>query len=109
MILSHADSTTLHFTWDSLIAEDPAATDSKTIADYIETQDGSLVWSPRRKQEKIWWIIGLGQSLDDVVEYRTKADLSDCDRNYPCTCFSFEAFEISSEGYLVDIAKSVYP
>ena len=107
IVLTHADSTTLEFTWDSHIAEYLSPADLTTVADYIETHDGKLGWNPRRRQEKLWWLIGLGQSLEDVVEYRTKADLADCDRNHPCTCFSFEAFEISSEGYLVEIAKSV--
>ena len=94
--------------WDSVAAEDSSPSGSFTIfADIIQTpEDGELTWSPGRKQERIWWIIGLGQPSNDAIEWRTKVDSNDCNWNHPCTCLSFEAYEISREGYLVEIAKS---
>ena len=89
--------------------DDPSTANAATIfATYIETPgDGELSWSPRKRQERIFGIIGLGQLSNYTVEWRTNVDLNDCDSNHPCTCMSFEAYEISAEGYLVEIEKSV--
>ena len=106
VILPRADLTTISFTWDSEATEGSSI---PTLASYIiASQDGELGWNPRRRQEKLWWIIDNGQSLDDAVEFNTKADLTGCDRSQPCTCFSFQASEISNDGYLVEITQSVY-
>ena len=106
VIISPQDISTVSFTWDSETPENPTET-VKIIADYIETQDGDLVRSPRRRQEKLWWLINFGPSPDGVVDGSTRVDLSDCDMNQPCTCLSFAAYGISYEGYLVQLTESV--
>ena len=107
IILPQANSA-ISFTWDSETVDDDDSSPTSSIsvvADYIETAGGQLAWSPRKTEEKLRWIIGLGQSSDDSIEWKTRADLTDCDMSHPCTCLSFVAYEISIEGYLVEIAK----
>ena len=77
--------------------------DSVTIADYIQVPDGELTWTPGRKQEKLWWVVGAGASA--VVEWKIQVDLSDCDKNHPCTCLGFEAYELGSDGNLLEVAR----
>ena len=64
--LPHADSATLAFTWDTETSE-VASGSVTTIADYIQSHDGQLGWNPRKSQEKLWWIVDLGQSVDDML------------------------------------------
>ena len=82
--------------------------DSVTITGYVEVPQGQLAWTPARRQEKLWWVIGAGRSADDAsVQWETQVDFTDCDEDAPCTCLSFEAFELSSKGYLLEVERSV--
>ena len=103
IILPQADSTIFSFSWDSEIAPGSSI---PTLATYIESQDGEVRWNPRSGEEKLTWILGLGELLEDTFKYRTKADVGACDQSQPCTCFSFQVLEISTEGYLVEVARS---
>ena len=56
----------------------------------------------------MWWVIGAGRSAEDAnVEWETQVDLTDCDEDDPCTCLSFEAFELNSKGNLLEAARLV--
>ena len=83
--------------------------DSVTIADYIEVPQGRLTWSPARRQEKVWWVVGAGRSAEEAhVEWETQVDLTRCDdEEDPCACMTFEAFELNSKGHLLEAARSV--
>ena len=82
---------------------------SHAIADdYVEVPQGDLTWTPARRQERLWWVIGAGTSRKDAhVEWETQGDFSDCDEDQPCTCLSFQAFELSRKGDLLEVERSV--
>ena len=106
IILPRADST-VSFEWDSIPGE-ILTVDSVTTASYIESPGGGkLIWRPRRLQERLWWIIDLEGMASEVVDYTIKADTNDCDTSQPCSCLSFQAFELGNEGYLVEVSRSV--
>lgn len=106
IIISPESNSSLSFSWDSILADNLGRNDSVTMADYIETPQGGLTWTPGRRQEKHWWVIATQASAQAVsVEWETQADLSDCDRNHPCTCLSFEAFELGTDGYLIEVSR----
>ena len=48
-----------------------------------------------------------GSAEDTIAEWQTHVDFNGCDADYPCTCLSFEAFELSSEGYLLEVERLV--
>ena len=80
--------------------------DSVTIGDYVETPEGKRTWTPGRRQERLWWVID-ASAEDLIFEWKTQVDESGCENCYPCTCLSFEAFEVRYDGYLEEAERSV--
>ena len=104
VILPHGNSS-LSFSWDSTPRAVIFPDDSATLVNYINTAAGQLTWRPRRVRESICWVIGVGQSTEGLVKYKMQADLADCNVSDPCACLSFKAFEVSAEGYLVEVVR----
>ena len=46
-----------------------------------------------------------GSAEDTIAEWQTHVDFNGCDADYPCTCLSFEAFELNSKGNLLEVAR----
>ena len=111
LIILPQSNSTLAFSWDSIFPDGCNPNESVTVAEYIERpSEGELIWTPSRRQEKLWWIISTGArnlAGDALIEWRTQVDLAECDGDYPCTCLSFLAFELSSQGYLLPVAGYV--
>ena len=70
LIILPQTNSSISFTWDSDIEE--GLSTIATVTDYIETPVGKLTWSPRRNKERLSWILGFGQSADDVTDGSTK-------------------------------------
>ena len=108
IIILPQSKTSLSFTWESSFPIIFNPNDTVTVADYLEVPQGRLAWTPARRSEKLLWVIGAGKSAEDArVEWETQVDFADCREDDPCTCLSFEAFELSSEGYLLEVERLV--
>ena len=66
--------------------------------------EGALTWMAWRKEEKLTWVIDAAAE-ELVFDWKTQVDEHGCDNCHPCTCMSFQAFEVGCEGHLLPVLR----